>query len=513
MKNRKKIVPWGILLSMLLVGVLLSRGSRVFSSKEKVSDTIQMEEQRIPEASIVIEEGKAENVLSDLSESFSAILAQGKAGMYLNYPIDESFLLWVNARYGDEVVRELAQAAMDGIEDSEVWYEKTGSSIHVLWLEYCNSLNYSSYLLPNVTWKEAASTDQIVIDFTGDINFDESWYTMEAAAERDNGILDCFSEDILQELKSADITMVNNEFTYTTRGEPIQGKSYTFRADPAQVSNLELFGTDIVSLANNHSYDFGEVSLLDTMETLRNAGVVYVGAGENIQEAMLPQFFIINGRKIAFVAATQIEKSTLYTKQATEDAAGVLRTSNPKRFVAEIEQAKKVSDYVIVYVHWGSEGMLYPEEDQKNLAKQYAEAGADLIVGNHSHRLQGAYYVEGVPVFYSLGNFWFSDGALYTTILQVRIAKDGAMEVSMLPCMQQDMTTSMLKEETEIKDFYEYVADISENVVFDERGMVSLQSTAEEGESAYQSGSHYGTHSGAYDLLGRRIDIVGNLRN
>ena len=78
--------------------------------------------------------------------------------------------------------------------------------------------------------------------------------------------------------------------------------------------------------------------------------------------------------------------------------------------------------------------------------------------------------------------------------------------------MQQDMTPSMLKEETEIKDFYEYVADISENVVFDEKGTISRQSTAEEA-SAYQSGSHYGTHSGAYDLLGRRIDIVGNLRN
>ena len=99
MKNRKKIAPWVILLSMLLLGVFLSRGSRVFSSKEKVSDTIQMEEQRIPEASVVIEEEKAENVLSDLSESFSAILNQGKAGMYSNYPIDESFLFWFRRQY------------------------------------------------------------------------------------------------------------------------------------------------------------------------------------------------------------------------------------------------------------------------------------------------------------------------------------------------------------------------------------------------------------------------------
>ena len=512
MKRRKKITLWGTLISMLLLGVFLSRGSRSFFPKEKVSDIVRVEAKNMPKASMG-ENTKEEHVLPDMTASFLAILNQGKASMYSNYPINESFLLWLDAKYGEETIRALAQAAMDGREDSDVWYEKTGSSIHVLWLEYCKSLNYSSYLLSNVTWKEAESKEQIVIDFTGDINFDESWYTMEAAAERANGITDCFSEDILKELQTADITMMNNEFTYTTRGEAIPEKAYTFRADPAQVSNLELFGADMVSLANNHSYDFGEESLLDTMETLKNAGVAYVGAGENIKEAMTPQFFIINGRKIAFVAATQIEKSTLYTKPATEDAAGVLRTSNPERFVTEIEQAKKVSDYVIVSVHWGSEGMLYPEEDQKALAKQYVQAGADLIVGHHSHRLQGAYYVDGVPVFYSLGNFWFSNGALYTTILQARIAKDGALEVSMLPCVQQDMTTSMLKDEAEVRDFYEYVADISENVVFDENGTIARQSIAKEGTYVYQSGSHYKARSGAYDLLGRRVDIVGNLRN
>lgn len=508
MKKRDKKAAWLAAPGILLFGIFLLSGRYTFLAEENLKDTVWIGEPRIPEASM---EDAA--ILTDMTESFSAILDNGKAGMYANYPIDESFLLWVDAMYGDEPIREIAQAAMDGREDAEVWYEKTGSSIHVLWLEYCNSLNYSSYLLSNVTWKEASSEDQIVIDFTGDINFDESWYTMEAAAKRTNGIKDCISEDVLNELQSADITVVNNEFTYSTRGNPLSEKAYTFRANPAQVSNLELFGTDIVSLANNHTYDYGEEALLDTMETLRNANVAYVGAGENIKEAMLPHYFIINGRKIAFVAATQIEKSTLYTKEATETSAGVLRTLNPERFVTEIEQAKKVSDYVIVYVHWGTEGMLYAEADQKSLAAQYAKAGADLIIGHHSHRLQGIYYVDGVPVFNSLGNFWFSNGALYTTIAQARITADGSLEVAMLPCVQQDMTTSMLKDEEEIREFYEYVADLSENAAFDENGTVFLQSAADEESVVYKSGSHYGTHSGAYDLLERRIDIVGNLRN
>ncbi len=507
MKKRDRKEVWIVIPFMLLLGILLFSGGHTFFAEENLKDTVLIEETQTPEAAM------SEAVLTDMTESFSAILNSRNAGLYANYPIDRSFLLWVDAKYGDEAIREIAQAAIDGSEDAGVWYEKTGSSIHVLWSEYCNSLNYSSYLLSNVTWKEASGKNQIVIDFIGDINFDESWYTMEAAAERTNGIEDCISEDVLNELQSADITMINNEFTYSTRGNPIPDKAYTFRADPAQVSNLELFGTDIVTLANNHTYDFGEEALLDTMETLRNANVAYVGAGENIKEAMQPQYFIINGRKIAFVAATQIEKSTLYTKEATETSAGVLRTLNPERFVAEIEQAKKVSDYVIVNVHWGTEGMLYSEADQKSLAAQYVEAGADLIIGHHSHRLQGVYYVDGVPVFNSLGNFWFSDGALYTTIAQARITADGALEVAMLPCVQQDMTTSMLEEEEDIRDFYEYVADLSENVVFEEDGTFFLQSMGDEDSYAYKSGSHYGTHSGAYDLLGRRIDIVGNLRN
>lgn len=445
----------------------------------------------------------------DLSGAFEIILDQTTAAFRGEYPIDESFLLWLAARYGEGAVEDIAFRIYEGEESSELWYEITGNSIHVLWLSYCKDLNYSTYQLANVEWREAASEERIVMDFIGDINFDENWYTMDAVRGRENGIDDCITSEIQEELKSADITLVNNEFTYSAGGAPLAGKAYTFRADPLSVELLDTFGTDIVSLANNHVWDYGEEALLDTFDVLESAQIPYIGAGRDLEEAEQIYYYIINGRKIAFVSATQIEKTYNYTKEATADSPGVLKTLDPEKFLAVIREAERKSDYVIVYVHWGTEGMLYPDQDQRTLAQKYVDAGADVIIGNHAHRLQGVSYIDGVPVVYSLGNFWFSTGTIYTTILQIQISDDGELSVAMLPCLQQDMTTSMLLEQSEIDGFYQYIADLSENVGIDENGV--FHEGVSSGEFPYRSWVYYGTHSGAYDLEGRRINIVGNL--
>jgi poly-gamma-glutamate synthesis protein (capsule biosynthesis protein) len=118
--------------------------------------------------------------------------------------------------------------------------------------------------------------------------------------------------------------------------------------------------------------------------------------------------------------------------------------------------------------------------------------------------------VDNVPVVYSLGNFWFSTGKIYTTILQVQIADTGELSVAMLPCLQQNLTTSLLTEQEDVDKFYQYVADLSENVGIDENGVFHVNPY--DGDYRYLSGVYYGRHSGAYDLDGRRIDIVGNLQ-
>ena len=109
--------------------------------------------------------------------------------------------------------------------------------------------------------------------FAGDINLDENWGTTIFMDSQENGIYDCISSELMEHMQNADIMCLNNEFTYSTRGEKLAGKLYHFRANPERVEVLKEMGVDIVKLANNHACDYGEESLLDTMDTLKNAGI------------------------------------------------------------------------------------------------------------------------------------------------------------------------------------------------------------------------------------------------
>jgi len=293
--------------------------------------------------------------------------------------------------------------------------------------------------------KSTAENGVVRIDFAGDINFDDRYANMNTLRSRGNGIEGCIDASLLKRTNSADIFMINNEFPYSKRGTPTPNKKFTFRAKPETVSFLLDQGADIVSLANNHAYDHGPDALLDTFDTLNEAGIPYVGAGHNIDEAEKPVYFIAGGMKIAFVSATQIERSLPPdTKEATETEPGVLRTLEPERFLSVIRKAEDNSDFVIVYVHWGSENVNKYEAAQTELAKAYVEAGADLIIGDHPHVLQGIEYINDTPVFYSLGNYWFSSKTLDNCLVEA-VIKDKSIEtLQFIPCMQINCSTREL---------------------------------------------------------------------
>lgn len=444
------------------------------------------------------------------------ILKSANRTLFSGYPVDETFFGWIAASYGEENLLNIRDMVAKTDNMQKVWMETCHKSMHVLWAEYCREYRFASYELSNVHWGasslgarkgEANPNGTTVIDLVGDINLSDDWHTMEKL--REVGFDQCISPAIQAELQRADITFVNNEFTYSQRGDALRGKSYVFRSNPENVSYLARFGCDIVSLANNHVYDYGRDALLDTLATLRETGIPYVGAGENLDEAMGVQYFIHNGRKIAFVSASQIERYTQYTKEATADDAGVLKCLNPELTKQVIATAKAKSDYVIAYIHWGTEGYYKREASQVELANAFVDAGADIIVGDHPHRLQGVEYIKGVPVLYSLGNFWFSTGTLYTTIAQIRIDENGEISVGMIPCIQKDLQTSIITESEEKAKFYQFVADVSNGIGIREDGTFVELSEAE--ETTYASGKNYATYVGSKDLEGRKIDIVGNL--
>lgn len=382
--------------------------------------------------------------LEDIEEAYQIILEQC-SGEFIGYhPMDEMFLAWFSDEYGSESLLQIAEAVKSGKQDKNLWYELTGNSIQVLWLLYCRQTGFQQYALENVTWQLCASSSEITMAFTGDVNFAEGYVTTAHMDQCENGIYDCFSEDLLEVMNGVDVMMVNNEFTYSTRGTALPGKAYTFRADPSRVELMKVFGTDIVNVANNHVYDFGPDALLDTIATLDEAGIPHVGAGANIEEAGRPYYFVCNGRKIAIVSATQIERSKNYTKEATEDSPGVLKTLDPEKFVEVIKKARKNSDYVIAMVHWGTEGDSNYGKDQYNLAQAFVAAGADAIIGGHTHCLQGFAYMDGVPIIYSLGNFWFSSSTQDTGLAKVTIDESGKLKLSFIPCIQENIKTSLV---------------------------------------------------------------------
>ena len=319
---------------------------------------------------------------------------------------------------------------------------------------------------------ECESQDTVTLLFAGDILMDDHYAVMSTFHNRGNDINQAFDQGLLEQMRNADIFMINNEFTFTSRGTPTVNKKFTFRANPGNVSMYEEMGVDIVSVANNHIYDYGEISLLDTLDTLEQAEIPYVGAGRNMQEAMTPVYYIANGMKIAFVSATQIERNSVPdTKEATQDSAGVLRCMNPDNLLLVIEEAKKNSDYVILYIHWGTESQEAIDWLQEQQAPIYAQAGVDLIIGDHPHCLQKMDSVEGVPVIYSLGNFWFNSRTQNSCVVKVALRAGEMESFQFIPCRQSDCRTALLtgQEKTEVLD---YMRTISPNVTIDEEGYV-----------------------------------------
>lgn len=323
--------------------------------------------------------------------------------------------------------------------------------------------------------KESEGENEVSLLFAGDMLFDDEYAVMYSYLNRGGRITDGFSEDLIATMNQADICMVNNEFTYTRRGAPTEGKTYTFRATPDSVKVMEQLGVDIVSLANNHAMDYGEQSLYDTMYTLECAGIPYVGAGKNIEEASHPVYYIVNDIKIAFVAATQIEQSdSPDTRGATENSAGVYRCWKDDRVLETLQQAKQNSDFVVFYIHWGSESTTELNWGQTTYVKQYVDAGADLIIGDHPHVLQGIELVDGVPVIYSVGNFWFNSKTRDTCLIRCIVNQEGLKSFQFIPCLQSDCKTIMLEGE-EKERVIQYENSISMGIVLDEDGYLLLE--------------------------------------
>ncbi|MBE5835011.1 MAG: CapA family protein [Butyrivibrio sp.] len=317
------------------------------------------------------------------------------------------------------------------------------------------------------------SDDSITMGFAGDILFDPNYAIMNSI-RKNGGISSVIDSNLMDMMNSVDVMMLNNEFSYSDRGTPTEGKTYTFRADPSSASMLNEMGVDIVSIANNHAYDYGETAFLDTMSTLKNYGIAYSGGGNNIDEASHPIYYIAdNGIKVAIISATQIERlENPDTKGATESSAGVFRCLDDSLLLERVEEAKAQDAFVIVFIHWGTENQTDIDWWQEKQAAEISDAGADLIIGCHPHILQKVGYVNDTPVVYSLGNYLFNSKTLDTCMIYTTIYGDGTAELRFVPAIQSGCTLNMATGDEYLR-IINYMNAISDTAVIDGNGIIS----------------------------------------
>ncbi len=338
---------------------------------------------------------------------------------------------------------------------------------------YQEELDDPAYMEENRIYAvEPAEPGRVTMTFAGDILFDVNYAIMGSVRGSDD-ISQGITPEVMERMQAADIMMLNNEFAYSDRGTPTEDKQFTFRARPGTAAYLTDLGVDLVSLANNHAYDYGPTALEDTLDTLRETGIPYVGAGRNIDEARKPVYYIVGDMKIAFVSATQIERlDTPDTKEATETSPGVFRCWNGAKLMETIREAAQNSDFVVAYIHWGTENQAELDWAQLKQAPELVAAGADLVIGDHPHCLQPIGVIQGVPVIYSLGNFWFNSKTLDTGMVEVVIDETGIVSYQFIPCLQCGCKTTLLQG-AEKERVLAYMRGISEGVRIDEDGFVS----------------------------------------
>jgi poly-gamma-glutamate synthesis protein (capsule biosynthesis protein) len=281
---------------------------------------------------------------------------------------------------------------------------------------------------PSAAASPSGAGSDVTLAFAGDVHFED----------RVSGLLRDPAHTfgpIASTLSDADLTMVNLETAITARGTA-QPKEYHFRTTPTALDALRDAGIDVVTLANNHVLDYGQVGLADTLAAMRAGNFPYAGIGKNATEAWAPYLVTVKGVKIAILGVSQVAELQS-TWVATATRPGEAHAVDLTRTLAAVRAAKKQADLVLVFMHWGTEDNSCPNAAQKSLAPKLAEAGADIIIGAHAHTLQGSGWLGRTFVAYGMANFlwWENSYSTETGILRLTLHPGAPLTAEFMPAI------------------------------------------------------------------------------
>ncbi len=248
-------------------------------------------------------------------------------------------------------------------------------------------------------------------------------------------------ERMLTTLRRADISFGNLECALTTHREAVP-KRYNFRASPRWAQKLAGAGFDAVSLANNHSQDYGTRGLADTIACLKRAQVLPIGGGMTMSEARRPHVLTRKGVRVALLAYLGMFPPILPIIPKGPSVA----MAEPAQMRADIAGARKKADVVVVSLHAGVEMQGSPSWRQKTLAREAIEAGADIVLGHHPHVVQPLVRYRGKYIFLSLGNFVFNPSPSFlrnptgpwSAMADIRLSRRGVVEAKLVPLLIVD---------------------------------------------------------------------------
>lgn len=264
----------------------------------------------------------------------------------------------------------------------------------------------------------------IVVNFTGDMmlaSYKNETTASNFSAYAKNHEPAYFLQNVAPIFQADDLTVVNLENVLTDRAlvekEKDHDPAYWYRAPSANAKILTVAGVEAVSLANNHTGDYGPEGTRDTIQAVESAGLLYGNNGKTF-------YYEKNGYRIAVICH------------------GLWNEGQANEIVRRIKQAEEDSDFQIVFYHGGKEKVHAPEDWRQRASRKLVDAGADLVVGNHPHVLQPRESYNGVDILYSMGNFCYG-GSKYpenrTIIYQLKlhVSAGGELESKtgeIIPC-------------------------------------------------------------------------------
>lgn len=261
--------------------------------------------------------------------------------------------------------------------------------------------------------------------------------------------------DLLPVIRSVDLSIVNLEAPLSDLGSPVCKSGAVFKGRRKHVQGLCAVPFDVVTLANNHMFDFGLEAFRDSLDCLDENHIRHTGAGMSGQEAGKPLVMDINGLKIGIVNFSEGEDLT-----AADNGPGVMGW-DLESVIQTVKTLREKTDFVLVIGHCGIEYIPFPPPYVANAFKQLADAGADLVIGHHPHVPQGISFHNNIPICHSLGNFVFYQETdlkfrKIGYMVKVGLNKNALVSLELIPYQIGSQGLSLLKEENLISFFQKF---------------------------------------------------------